>query len=137
MDTILRSLYSLINITMLVNTFAVNYYGRPYMKDIYENKLFYRNLQILYVLLISCALEIFPPLNDMLQLSTLPTVVAEAPAALKLKLWYKSLDAILSILTFPGFITSMMILDTLLSWSFERTVRIVYSSTTLSMKRKR
>jgi hypothetical protein len=137
MDTILRSLYSLTNITMLVNTFAVNYYGRPYMKDIYENKLFYRNLQILYVLLISCALEIFPPLNDMLQLSTLPTVVAEAPAARKLKFWYKSLDAILSILTFPGFITSMMILDTLLSWSFERTVRIVYSSTTLSMKRKR
>jgi hypothetical protein len=121
--------------TTLVNTFAVNYYGRPYMKDIYENKLFYRNLQILYVILISCALEIFPPLNDMLQLSTLPTVVAEVPAVRKL--WFKSFDVILSFLTFPGFITWMMILDTLLSWSFERTVRHVYSSPTLTMKRKK
>ena len=112
-----------------VNTFAVNYYGRPYMKDIHENKLFYRNIQICYVLLIICALEIFPPLNDLLQLSTLPTTQYLIQGVSRPKSsWISPLHSAIEVLTFPGFITVIMVLDTILSFSLERSVRRMYAS---------
>jgi hypothetical protein len=127
-----------------VNTFAVNYYGRPYMKDVTENKLFYRNIQVLYVLLMVCAMEIFPPLNDLLQLTTLPLNNVNDISTIQLHhsngsgggggvvLILRSLfafDEIIEQLTFPGFITALMILDTILSFTFERTIRRIYSKT--------
>ena len=56
-----------------INTFAINYQGRPFMEDLGENVILLRSLQICYVALFACAAEVFPPLNDLLQLSTLPS----------------------------------------------------------------
>jgi cation-transporting ATPase 13A1 len=61
-------------LTMLaaVNTFAVNYRGRPFMEDLSENKLLLRSLQACYFILLICVTELFPPLNDLFQLSPFP-----------------------------------------------------------------
>jgi len=63
----------LITVTATVNTFVVNYRGRPFMQDLHENKLMLKSLQACYIVLFACAFEIFPPLNDLLQLSPLPS----------------------------------------------------------------
>jgi hypothetical protein len=118
-----------------VNTFAVNYYGRPYMKDVHENKLFYRTIQILYCLLIISSMEIFLPLNDLLQLTTLPTSFENYDAAelsrtdTSVVRSFLLLDQMIQQVTFPGFITAIMILDTVLSFSVERTIRRIYAKT--------
>ena len=63
----------IMSVLATVNTFAMNYRGRPFMEDIWDNKLLLRSLQVCYGVLISCALEVFPPLNDLLQLAELPS----------------------------------------------------------------
>jgi hypothetical protein len=119
-----------------VNTFAVNYYGRPYMKDVHENKLFYRTIQILYGLVIVCSLEVFIPLNDLLQLTTLPNILENNhiydsnPNSNRFLRSILPLDLIIQQLSFPGFMTVTMILDTILSFSFERSIRRIYVKTT-------
>jgi Kef-type K+ transport system membrane component KefB len=124
------------NTVLVVNTFAVNYYGRPYMKDVHENKLFYRTIQILYCLLIVCSTEVFIPLNDLLQLTTLPNniennnVHEDNQISKQLFRSLLPLDQIIQQLTFSGFITATMILDTILSFSFERTIRRIYVKAT-------
>lgn len=127
-------LVSLCHFLFLVNTFAVNYYGRPFMKDVHENKLFYRNIQMYYLLLIACALEIFPPLNDLMQLTTLPTTRYSFQKLSSHGEWKSQLylNSIIEVLTFPGFITIIMILDTMLSFGFERTIRRVYATKQVS-----
>ena len=121
-----------------VNTFAANYYGRPYMKDVHENKLFYRTIQILYCLLIVCSMEVFIPLNDLLQLTSLPNTtetlhvdaidhMSNTGSILRSLL---PLDQMIQHISFSGFITMTMILDTILSFSFERTIRRIYSKST-------
>jgi hypothetical protein len=104
------------------------------MKDVTENKLFYRTIQVLYILLLICAMEIFIPLNDVLQLSTLPnTTVHDISNNLQFthsKRSFSVLDTLIQQLTFPGFITVLMLLDTIVSYTFERTIRRIYSKTT-------
>ena len=118
-----------------VNTFAVNYYGRPYMKDVHENKMFYRTIQMLYGLLIVCSMEVFIPLNDLLQLTTLPNTsdnIYSHEGDHKSNIFLRSLlplDLLIEQLTFGGFITVTMILDTILSFTFERTIRRIYTKT--------
>jgi hypothetical protein len=112
------------------------------MKDVHENKLFYRNLQLLYGILFVCALEIFPPLNDLLQLTALPTENVLGGSGhtstqqgyngglllfLESWSWIFSLDWIAQILSFQVFVALTMVLDTVLSFTLERMVRRVYS----------
>lgn len=63
----------LVTMLTMINTFVVNYTGRPYVENLNENKLLFRSIVFCYGALFVCALDIFPPLNDLLQLSTLPT----------------------------------------------------------------
>lgn len=86
------------------------------MKDLHENKLFYRSLQVCYIVLAICALEVFPPLNDLLQLTALPSV-----DTLDKGLSNPFIDLI-RILDFPVFMSLLMALNTVLSFFFERTV---------------
>lgn len=86
------------------------------MKDLHENKLFYRSLQICYAVLAICALEIFPPLNDILQLTALPSV-----DTLDENIASPVIDLIRAV-DFPVFILLLMALDTVLSFSLERAV---------------
>jgi hypothetical protein len=128
--------FCLSHVILLVNTFAVNYYGRPYMKDVHENKLFYRTIQILYCLLIVCSMEVFIPLNDLLQLTMLPNSTDNNFSRdgnhntndfLRTAL---PLDLIIQQLSFSGLITLAMIVDTILLFTFERTIRRIYTKST-------
>jgi hypothetical protein len=86
------------------------------MKDLRENKLFYRSLQVCYAVLAICALEVFPPLNDLLQLTALPSV-----NTLDESVSNPIIDLIRTV-DFPVFMSLLMALNTILSFSFERTV---------------
>ena len=106
------------------------------MKDVHENKLFYRTIQMLYCLLIVCSMEVFIPLNDLLQLTTLPNTVEnkyvneDNQNSIRFFRSLLPLDQMIQQLSFPGFISVTMILDTILSFSFERTIRRIYVKTT-------
>jgi len=63
----------LITVLATINAFLVNYRGRPYMESLTENALLFRSIQGCYLVLFICAVEIFPPLNQLMQLSPLPT----------------------------------------------------------------
>lgn len=62
----------LMTVLATVSTFAINYQGRPFMEDLSENLVLLRSVQACYAVLFACAAEVFPPLNDLLQLSALP-----------------------------------------------------------------
>jgi len=63
----------LMTVLSTINTFMINYRGRPYMQDLRENKLLLRSIQICLGVLFTSALEIFEPMNQLLQLSPLPS----------------------------------------------------------------
>merc|ERR1712176_1114943 len=63
----------LVTVLATINTFLVNYRGKPFMQDLKDNKLMSRCLKGCYFVLFACALDVFPPLNQLLQLSPLPT----------------------------------------------------------------
>ena len=63
----------LVTVLTTINTFVVNYRGRPFMENLTENKLLFRSLQTCYAVLFVCALDMFPPLNQLLQLTPLPS----------------------------------------------------------------
>jgi len=63
----------LITVLATINAFLINYRGRPFMEDLTENKLLFRSIQGCYFVLFVCALEVFPPLNQLMQLSPLPS----------------------------------------------------------------
>eukprot|EP00981_Chlorochromonas_danica_P003785 scaffold691_cov181-Ochromonas_danica.AAC.38 len=58
---------------MQVNNFWVNYRGPPYMEDLRSNKYFWWLLQAVYAALLIVVGGQFEPLNDLLQLVSLPT----------------------------------------------------------------
>ena len=62
----------LITVLSTINTFLVNYRGKPYMESLMQNTLLYRSIQASYLILFVCALELFPLLNQLMQLSPLP-----------------------------------------------------------------
>ena len=61
--------------SITISTFMVNYRGRPYMESLSENKALLRSLQLCFFLLAVCATEVFPPLNEALGLSPMPSGV--------------------------------------------------------------
>jgi manganese-transporting P-type ATPase len=110
-----------------INTFAVNYRGRPFTENLRENKLMMRSLMACYTALLLCAFEAFPPLNDLLQLSSFPDITKQVAAAagdsgseeLAVNEW---LSSILRVVDFPAFMCTLMLADTALSFLVERTI---------------
>jgi hypothetical protein len=92
------------------------------MKDLRENKLFYRSLQVCYAVLAICALEVFPPLNDLLQLTTLPSVSDLTMDD------SNPLHSVIAMVDFPLFMCGLMAINTLLAFLFERTIRQTFES---------
>lgn len=86
------------------------------MKDLHENKLFYRSLQVCYAALAICSLEIFPPLNDLLQLTTLPSVSEITVEKTN------PLQNMIMAIDFPVSMCTLMAINTVLAFSFERMV---------------
>jgi cation-transporting ATPase 13A1 len=109
-----------------VNTFAVNYRGRPFTADLRSNQLLYRTLQVCYGILFACAFEVFPPLNELLQLAPLPSAHAEILDYAFSKRSVSTVNSLLlqmvQTLEFPAFLTLLMLVDTIAVFGLERSV---------------
>ena len=116
---VLNSCTFLLTCLSTVNTFAVNYRGHPFMQNLPENKLLYRTLQVCYVVLAVCAMEAFPPLNDLLQLSSLPSVPEMRSSGDSTPEW---LTALVQTMDFRAFLCSLMAVDTVLAFAWERFI---------------
>jgi len=55
------------------NSFGANYSGEPFMESFRDNKWLSRSLIVAWITAAVCASDIFPPLNDLLQLVPLPS----------------------------------------------------------------
>lgn len=114
-------------LTMLatVNTFAVNYRGRPFMEDLSENTLLFRSIQACYALLFICVMEVFPPLNDLFQLSPFPDTNMNSSANDD---WISSVSQIGGLTSFvrqvgfPIAMCSFMVVDTALAFACEKII---------------
>lgn len=115
---VLNSCTFLLTMTATVNTFVVNYQGKPFMQDLRDNTLLYRSCQVCYVVLFACSLEVFPPLNDLFQLAIFPEtkvdlasdddwIVAISQAG--------GLTDFVREVGFPGTMTILMAADTVLA----------------------
>jgi len=121
----------LVTVLATINTFVVNYRGRPFMENLTENKLLFRSIQACYAVLFVCALDMFPPLNQLLQLTPLPST---GPPAFNINdvgqggdvdsirsLMLQAIDAI----GFRLMLCVIMCLDTALVTLSEKTIRSV------------
>ena len=120
----------LITVLTTINTFLVNYQGRPHMESLRENVLLFRSIQACYFVLFVCASETFSPLNQLMQLSPLPTT---GPPAFNLRDGseysrsvghYVLLEA-LNLVGFRVMLCVVMSLDTVLVTLAEKTIRSV------------
>jgi cation-transporting ATPase 13A1 len=110
-----------------VNTFAVNYRGEPFMEPLKKNKMLLRSLQLCYGVLLICALEVFPPLNDLLQLTEFPVTTADEISSWRVEgpetgFILSTLNELVKDIGFPTFICSLMILDTALAFTIESAI---------------
>ena len=101
-----------------INTFAVNYRGRPFMQSLSENRLLFRSLQACYAILVICSLEVFPPLNDLMQLTALPTVSEADDIESKHPLFQ-----LVRLVGFQVFLPALMAVDTVFAFAADRMVR--------------
>ena len=122
---VLNTCTFLLTMVATVNTFVVNYKGRPFMEDFHENKLLLRSVQVCHAVLLICALEIFPPLNDLLQLAPFPStdmgvstdddwVASVAQAG--------GLTGLVRSLGFPAFMFLLMTADTAIAYGVEKAI---------------
>ncbi|KAL9179232.1 hypothetical protein ACHAXT_008522 [Thalassiosira profunda] len=124
----------LVTVLCTINAFLVNYRGRPYMEDLTENKLLLRSIQACYFVLFVCATEAFTPLNQLMQLSPLPT--SGPPLFLEVGAGEASLGSVLheallqgvSLVGFRGVLCVIMCLDTALVSSGEKAIRSLFKN---------
>jgi len=123
----------LVSVLATVNTFAVNYRGEPFVEPLRENKMLWKSLQICYGVLFACALEVFPPLNDLFQLAEFPdTVGGEAMEWIKDGsdisdlTFVKALNQLVQYTGFPLFMSGLMICDTALVFISEKLILRVF-----------
>ena len=110
----------LISVLATVNTFAVNYRGEPFVEPLRANKNLWKSLQLCYVILFACSLEIFPPLNDLFQLAEFPDVIGDG--AKEGTLDHSILTRLVETLGFKLFMTGLMVCDTILVFLVERLI---------------
>ena len=115
------------NVLATVNTFAVNYRGEPFTEPLRENKMLLRSLQVCYGVLFVCALEIFPPLNDLLQLTEFPSTtgideIGWQNAELDRSLFLAVVTSVVESIGFPVFMGCLMLFDTALAFAAETII---------------
>ena len=123
----------LITVLASINGFLVNYRGKPYMEELHMNKLYFRSIQGCYFVLFVCAVEIFPPLNQLMQLSPMPT---SGPPSFNLQegnAFNDSFvhDLLIQTVSAVGFRTTLcaiMVLDTALVTSAEKMLRSIFDA---------
>ena len=109
---VLNTCTFLVTCLTTVNTFAANYRGHPFMQSLTDNKLMYRSLQACYTVIILCVFEVFPPLNDLMQLSQIPNDVSPIES--------DATSSLIAAVGFPAFMASVMALNTLATFVVER-----------------
>jgi len=112
----LNSATFIMTVLTTVNTFLVNYRGRPFMEDLRENTTMVRALQVCYAVLFTAALEVFPPLNDIIQLSPLPQNGEVMTNLIVSSAFHDLADSI----GFKTALTSLMIIDTIMTYLAEK-----------------
>ena len=127
---VLNTCTFILTVLATINTFAVNYRGRPFTEDLRENKLLMRSLMACYVSLGLCAFEAFPPLNDLLQLSSFPDTTSAGansenvgpPPGHTAFLGQDLVNTLLQQVDFPSFVCLLMLVDTALSFLVEKAI---------------
>ena len=104
---VINSVVFLLSMTMQINTFAVNYRGHPFMQSLRENTMLWRSICASHFLILLAATEIFPPVNDMLELAPLPTAEVHG-------------------IPFQYFLLMLMIGNTLVVATFEKLVITIF-----------
>ena len=133
---VLNTCTFLLTCVATVNTFWVNYQGRPFVQELQHNTWLYRSLQVCGAVLTSCALQLVPPLNELMQLTTLAETtghddddrpwmaVTTTPGEMDGTGWLLLLrNVVLQQTGLSGLIFGLMVLDTLLTWAVERGTR--------------
>lgn len=127
---VLNTCTFLLTMVATVNTFLANYKGRPFMEDFRENTMLLRGVQICHAVIWICALEVFPPLNDLLQLSPFPQTdmsVAQDDD------WVASLEQaggltqLVRTTGFPVFMCLLMAADTVIAYGAEKAIARFFS----------
>jgi cation-transporting ATPase 13A1 len=127
---VLNTCTFLLTMVATVNTFMVNYKGRPFMEDFHENKLLLRSVQLCHAVVWICALEIFPPLNDLLQLAPFPNTDMSSFA--QDDDWVASvaqaggLTQVVRTLGFPISMCLLMAADTVLAYGLEKAIGRIF-----------
>lgn len=117
----------LMTVLATINTFAVNYRGKPFMQSFKSNKMLLRSVQVCVGALFLCALEFFEPLNQLLQLAPLPST--HTIGVLNLndgKLGGQKMNPILSIFVNTlGFKITLLMIMSLDSYASIKTERAI------------
>ena len=127
---VLNTCTFLLTMVATVNTFLVNYKGRPFMQDFHENKMLSRAVQICHAIIWICALEIFPPLNDLLQLASFPQTdisIAEDDNWVVSIAQAGGLTQVVRTLGFPTFMCTLMAADTVIAYGADKAIARLFS----------
>jgi hypothetical protein len=87
------------------------------MQDLKENTLLYRTIQVCYAILAICALDLFPPLGDLLQMSDFPSLEEMDPTQ------KAQLPSFLQGIDFNLCLAMIMIVDTVATYTIEKLIR--------------
>ena len=96
------------------------------MQNLSENKLMLRSVQICYVTLFACALEVFPPLNALMQLTPLPEDGAEvfsASGGIE-----EALSFLVDSIGFKSTLGLFMLVDVALSYQVEKIIQQIFNT---------
>ena len=110
----------LVTMLVMINTFVVNYAGRPFVENLNENRLLFRSIVFCYFVLFVCAMDIFPPLNQLLQLSSLPS---KKEARVYIEGSLNTINQAAETFGFRTLLSALMCLDTACVMAFESLLR--------------
>lgn len=122
----------LMSVLATVNTFAVNYRGEPFVEPLTKNKMLLRTLQVCYGVLLVCALEAFPPLGDLLQLTEFPnTTITDESVSWRTKgyestLILSTMSDLVETIGFQAFMCGLMILNTIAAFAIESCILRIF-----------
>jgi cation-transporting ATPase 13A1 len=126
---VLNSCAFLLTMIATVNTFVVNYRGEPFMQNLRKNKMLFRSTQVFYVVLFASALEVFPPLNDLLQLAPFPETQIDLDGTDDWAVAISEAGGVTRFvqeLGFPVAMSIFMALDTILAFTVEKIVLKIF-----------
>ncbi|ETV94386.1 hypothetical protein, variant 1 [Aphanomyces invadans] len=83
---VLNSIVFVVSLHMQINTFVVNYHGAPFMQSFHDNRYLAKWTYLSYSLVLIALWEVFPPINDLLELAFLPSFETQVHVTILLAL---------------------------------------------------